>query len=291
MAQFTFEAIGTHWTLDILDQVSETDLAELLKVIHERIEQFDVTYSRFRNDSLITKMSQTSGVYTLPEDALPLFDLYSKLYGLSAGKFTPLIGNTLEQAGYDANYSLESSSEVSKPKSWEEVMKLDYPRLEIIEPCMIDLGAAGKGYLVDLVSELIASHGIKNFCVDAGGDIVQRSLAGEVLEVALENPNDTSQAIGVARISNQSLCGSAGNRRKWGEYTHIINPETLKSSENIAAVWVVAKTGLVADGLTTALYFDDPQIFESDFSFEYLIMYTDSSIAKSAGFPADLFYL
>ncbi len=287
--QFSFEAIGTVWTLDILDQVSETDLKELQKNIHERIEEFDLAYSRFREDSLITQMSKQSGVYTLPEDAPPLFDLYKKLYELSGGKFTPLIGSTLEQTGYDANYSLEPA-EVSRPRPWEEVIKIDYPRLEILQPSVIDVGAAGKGYLVDIVSELIAARGIKNFCVDAGGDIVQRSESGEVLEVALENPNDTTQAIGVARIANQSLCGSAGNRRKWGDYTHIINPETLKSPEHIAAVWVVAKTGLLADGLATALYFCEPSVLESGFLFEYLIMYTDSSVAKSENFPADLFY-
>lgn len=295
MAQFSFEAIGTHWTIDIYDAISDDAFTKLQTGVHARIEQYDVTYSRFRKDSLITKMSQNSGVYTFPEDAPPLFDLYEKLYELTDGKFTPLIGNTLEQAGYDAEYSLEakpdkSTGELTKPRYWNQVLKINFPTIEVSEPIMLDVGAAGKGYLVDIVSELILSQNINSFCVDAGGDIVYRNATGQALEVALENPNDINQAVGVARILNQSLCGSATNRRKWGEYNHIINPQTLKSPKDIIAVWVVADSGLIADGLSTALFLSPPEAFQSDFSFEYLIIYIDSSIQKSDNFPAEMFY-
>ena len=36
--------------------------ADLLKKVHERIEEYDKTYSRFRADSLVTKMSLQAGV-------------------------------------------------------------------------------------------------------------------------------------------------------------------------------------------------------------------------------------
>lgn len=289
MLHESFEAIGTHWVLDVYDVISENSQKELLQEIHERIEKFDKSYSRFRNDSLVYQMSKAVGTYELPEDAQPLFDLYQKLYELTDGKFTMLIGNTMEQAGYDAQYSLKAG-ELSTPLPLSEVLKINYPNVEILQPVMIDVGAAGKGYLVDIVAGILESKGIKTFCVDAGGDIVYRNSDSFPLDVGLENPADTSQAIGIAKIVNQSLCASAGNRRKWEGFHHIINPDTLTSPEEVLATWTVASTALVADGLATCLFFDEPEKFAQDFEFEYLIFYKDGSVKKSDGFPAELFY-
>lgn len=289
MVHEVFEAIGTHWVLDIYDVLSENDKAELLEAIHNRIEEFDKNYSRFRDDSLVTKMSQKAGKYELPQDAKPLFDLYQKLYTLTAGKFTMLIGNTMEQAGYDAQYSLKAG-ELSALPALENALVVSYPHIEILQPVVLDVGAAGKGYLVDIVTGIIEARGIKSFCVDAGGDIVYRNSDNFPLDVGLENPLDTTQAIGVAKLVNQSLCASAGNRRKWEGFHHIINPDTLKSPDNVLATWVVADTGLIADGLATCLFFDAPGKFTKDFNFEYLIFYKDSSIQKSENFPAEIFY-
>ena len=36
---------------------------------------------------------------------------------------------------------------------------------------MIDVGAAGKGYLVDLVCDILRHEGLTEFAVDASGDL------------------------------------------------------------------------------------------------------------------------
>lgn len=282
---FEFERIGTHWVIES----DQTFTDGIKKIVLDRIELFDSSYSRFRDDSLVTIMSRSKGVYALPYDAQPLFDLYKKLYELTEGRVTPLIGETLVQAGYDAQYSLEKKT-MSVPPRWEDAMSISYNNIEMLQPVLIDVGAAGKGYLVDIIADLLEAHAMTSFTINAGGDIVHRGTLDESIEVALENPFNVSEAIGVAKISAESICGSSGNRRAWGEFTHIINPETLNSATNIAATWVVAKTGLLADGLATALYFTNPESLISNFSFEYLILYTDGSVARSKQFPAELFY-
>ena len=55
---FTFEAIGTHWKIDIPQNTPISKRTILLEEIIATIEDFDKTYSRFRADSLITTMSQ-----------------------------------------------------------------------------------------------------------------------------------------------------------------------------------------------------------------------------------------
>ncbi len=288
MTRFEFEAIGTHWQIDIQDDLSEEREVVLLKKINDRIEKFDFDYSRFRGDSLVTKMSKESGEFTLPEDADLMMQLYKKMYDITSGLVTPLIGQVLVDAGYDANYSL-SPKQLIKPKKWDEVIKWQNPKLTLTEPAVLDFGACGKGYLVDIVSNVIEESGVKSFCVDAGGDMLQKNSNSQSLKVGLEHPNDSTMVIGTIEILNQSLCGSAGNRRKWADFHHIINPETLSSPKDILAIWTLADTTILADILTTGLFFVTPEILEAHFDFQYLIVYKDYSMKKSTGFNAEIF--
>lgn len=283
-----FEAIGTQWQIDFPDGLLASKQEKILREIAERIKTFDKDYSRFRSDSLVSQIARAAGDYRLPADAEPLFTIYEELYRLTNGLMTPLIGDVLVAAGYDAEYSLQPKI-LTSPLPWEESMERHGLELTVKQPALLDFGAAGKGYLIDIVSEIIREAGVTSFCVDAGGDMAYYSETGEVLRVGLEHPSIPETAIGVAQLSNQSLCGSAGNRRAWSRFHHIINPDSLTSPRHISALWVVASTTLLADALTTALFFADPKILAEHYQFEYLIMRADHSITCSKNFPAELF--
>lgn len=283
-AEYVFDAIGTQWI--ITAEIPEGIDGEKTKQdILSRIAIFDKDYSRFRSDSLVSEIAKKAGTYTLPDDAKLMMALYKELYKITDGAFTPLIGQTLSDAGYDAKYSFKPGH-IKKTPKWEDALDYKHPILKTSVPVLLDFGAAGKGYLVDIVSELLLKKGIKIFVVNAGGDI---RVCGEKVRIGLEHPQDTSLAIGVASIANKSICGSAGNRRVWDRYHHIINPHTLTSPKNIIAAWVVADTAMLADGLTTCLYFVSPEELSKHFKFEYMIIFEDNSIESSQSFPAELF--
>ncbi len=237
---------------------------------------------------MVTAMASQKGHYELPADAQPLLDLYAKLYDITDGAVTPLIGQSLADAGYDASYSLQPGV-VSSPPAWDEALVYNFPDLSLRKPALLDFGAAGKGYLVDIISDLLSVHAIHSFCVDAGGDMVYRTPTDQSLDIALEHPADPAQAIGIAHIRNQALCGSATNRRAWDGYHHIMDPHSQTSPGHIQALWVVAANGLLADGLSTALFFVSPARLREQFDFEYAIVNSDYSLDYSPGFPADFF--
>jgi len=289
MNSFTFEAIGTSWKIDIIDSISSTQLEKIQKAIQDRIEVYDRTYSRFRSDSVITQLAKKSGKYILPDDAKELFTLYHTLYTLTDGTFTPLIGDVLIDAGYDAQYSLQTKK-LHRPHKWEDMFHYTHPALTIKKPTMLDFGAAGKGYLVDIVAQILIKDGITSFCVDGSGDIYYQHKDNAPLQVGLEHPENPKQVIGVASITKGSLCGSAGNKRRWGGFHHIINPHTLTSPEDILAIWVVAADAFHADALTTCLFFVTPEKMQKYFSFEYVIVKSDYTLDKSEHFPGEFFY-
>lgn len=284
--QFVFDAIGTHWVIDsTFDPLLKK---KVFKDIQNIIREFDNTYSRFISTSIVSKMAQEANVYSF-SDHYPMITLYSDLYTLSGGLFTPLIGSVLEDAGYDSSYSLQSSI-LTKPYTWDEAIEYTKNTITIKKPVLLDFGAMGKGYLVDKVGEVFKKWKISNYCIDAGGDILYCNPSGKKLTVGLEHPENTKQVIGVVEIGNESICASSGNRRKWGKFHHIINPQTLASPYHILSVWVIAKNALLADALATALFFVDPKILKKHFDFEYLLLLPDYSFKKSSQFNCELYY-
>ncbi|MBW4062154.1 FAD:protein FMN transferase [Candidatus Saccharibacteria bacterium] len=281
-----FEAIGTTWQIKLYDDVPGEAGATLTAAIHRRIKAFDQVYSRFRTDSIVTAMATRAGTYTLPPDADALIKLYHELYVVTNGAMTPLIGQSLVEAGYDANYSLQPGQLHELP-TWDETLSWQAPKLTLKQPAWLDFGAAGKGYLVDLVSEVIESAGYHRYSVDAGGDIKIHTKNN--LKVGLEHPDDPTQIIGVASLSNASLCGSAGNRRAWASFHHIIDPRTLASPRHLRAVWVSAASTILADALTTALYMAPASLLKPQFEFEFCLIYDDYHRESSDGFPAKFF--
>lgn len=288
VTQWQFEAIGTHWWIGIYQPADAALLQNLKADISARIDVFDKTYSRFRADSLVSRIAKQSGKYQFPADAPVLFDFYRSLYNATEGLVTPLIGRALADAGYDASYSLKPKAITTTP-DWDDVMEVRGAVLIAKQPVLLDFGAAGKGYLADIVANILRQHNITHFCVDASGDMVCQGFGGQPLRIGMEHPDNSSQAIGVVQMADGALCGSAGNRRQWAQYNHIMDPKKRCSPAHVKAVWVTAPTAREADGLTTALYFASAQKLRSLFTFEYAMMYKNGELHRSPAFSAEIF--
>lgn len=283
-----FQAIGTHWSVGVYDIVDESKWMSLSDDIFSRIDEFDKAYSRFRDDSLVLRMAKRAGTYELPEDGNTMLSFYELLYRVTAGKVTPLIGQTIADAGYDADYSFKKKIMQTSPR-WEEVLSYDMHSITLKRPALLDFGAAGKGYLVDIVSGIISQAGIGSYLIDAGGDVLHRSKENELLEVGLENPADTSEAIGIVSIKNKSICASSGSKRSWGTFNHIIDPDELRSPDRVYASWVIADDTMTADGIATALFFTSPKALEQQFSFSCALLDPEMNLYHTKGFPIKTF--
>ena len=285
---FRFEAIGTQWAISIPFELTVGEREALLVHVEKRIREFDNTYSRFSDDTLVSQMARSTGVYELPSDAAALFELYKKVYDITGGKVTPLIGSMMEEAGYDKEYSLVPKT-LHTPPMWDDVLSFNGNKLTMKRSALLDIGAAGKGHLIDLVGDVLKQSGQHSFIIDAGGDIMHRSEARTPIQIGLENPNDTSEVIGAVTLGNESIAGSAGNRRAWGKYHHIIDPVTLESPVDILATWVIAESTLLADMLATCLFFVPPETLLPHFAFTYIVLNKDFSLRHSPNMNAEFY--
>lgn len=283
-AAWRFEAIGTAWQIDTAEPLAQDTAA----AVTTRIDEFDAVWSRFRPDSVVSRIAVEGGAWVFDEDSRALLDLYVELHDVSDGAVTPLVGRTLSDLGYDDTYSLRAVAEPAAVPAWES-FDWAYPTLFAREPLLIDVGAAGKGHLVDLVAEVLSEHGVQQFTIDASGDLLHRRA--EPLRVALEHPGDATRAIGVAELpAGRALCASATNRRAWGDgLHHVLDGRTGRPTRDIVATWVVAGSGLLADGLATAHFLTDPARLMSRFDHEFVRMHADGRVEWSPDFPGEVF--
>jgi FAD:protein FMN transferase len=250
---FTFDAIGTCWCVDTDEPLS----GEARDRILDRIRRFDRTYSRFRPDSLV--------------------------------------GRQLELLGYDPAYSLKpapaavrAAERARARPSWAADVVRDGTTLITQRPLVIDVGAAGKGYLVDIVSAIIKRAGLARFVVDAGGDL--RHCGEHGIRVGLEHPLDPRLVIGVANLQNRALCASAVNRRAWGDgLHHVLDARSGAPATEVVATWVVAGDAALADGLATALFFTGAHRLAETHRFAYVRMLADGRAERSPNFDGELF--
>ncbi|PPB50701.1 FAD:protein FMN transferase [Arthrobacter pityocampae] len=281
---FSFEAIGTAWRVDTGAILTSGQRARLLHLA----EEYDALYSRFRTDSRVTALAAAGGSLPLPPHGAELGRLLRTLYDLTDGGVSPLVGDPLTALGYDVGYSLTPTRPPAPARAWDDVLTWTDEGLTLQEPAILDIGAAGKGQLVDLMLEYLSAEGHEDVIVDASGDMRR---AGEgTITVALEHPYDPSSAIGAVSLGTGALCASASNRRVWGDgLHHVLDARTGRSVDTVVATWALAADAMTADGLCTALFLTDPTDLAEAFAFDYVLMYSDGRARCSAPLAGALF--
>ncbi|UHD44103.1 FAD:protein FMN transferase [Aureimonas altamirensis] len=290
MFKLAFEAIGTTWAIDTSNALS----ASLERRVRQRIADFDAAYSRFRADSLVARIARAEqgGPFRFPEDAVTLFDFYDRLHEATCGAVDPLVGRDLELLGYDASYSLRHdplaiARYAHERRNWREDIERNGACITTRRPVVIDVGAAGKGYLVEIVADMLRTDGHEAYVVDGGGDL--RHVGPKALDVGLEDPNDPAFAIGIAHLKGRALCASATNRRSWGPFHHIVDGRTGVPVRDVVATWVIADDAMTADGLATALFFTPADRLAETFEFSFVRMLADGRAEISTHFDGELF--
>lgn len=284
---YTFTGIGTHWQIIVS---SATEPKELWRSIAVAVKDFEDRFSRFKPDSLVNQFkTKSAGTYKIDPELAVLLNFAGELKDVSAGKFNPAISELLSLTGYDDKYSFNADKTAINDwvvPNWS----MDGDNLTIDGPISFDLGGFGKGYLIDKLSRLIESSGFKHYLVDGGGDMYgTRKDTDLPWQIAIQNPEDNSQAIATVDLDNTALAVSDIFKRRWQTHNHIIDPDKKSSQTKIIACTVLAMTAMVADGLTTCYMLTDrsnwPTITQK-FGSHYMVIKDDHEIIIDPNWPA-----
>lgn len=281
MAIWRFDAIGTVWEIESAHEL-DRDARDSVGAV---IARFDREWSRFRADSDVTRLGREGGTLVSP-DAAPMLDAYRAASAATRGAVNPLVADSLVALGYDPEYSLIAGAPVAADAGWTGTVGWEDGQASVSAPAVLDVGALGKGRLVDLVAQQLADVP-GDLVVDAGGDIRVR---GAAVRIGLEHPYDAAKAIGVAEVQDAALCASAVNRRAWGDgLHHVLDARTGVPVRTWAATWAIGADAMHADAVATALFFDGGPELAAQWDVEWVRMSTDGRAERSPDCPVELF--
>lgn len=302
-------ATGTTWRI-----LTAAPLGPGLRTsLGRRIDAFEDVWSRFRPGSLVRALARGAPrepcdtapdalVVDLPAGSGRLLDLYDRLHRATDGRLDPLVGSDLVELGYDQALTFRvrdgAASRVGAANdrpSWAAVASHCGDRLRLSEPALVDVGAAGKGFLADCLGGWLLEAGVEEFLIDASGDLLVRTH--EPVRIGLEEPGRPDHrpgVIGVVELTRGAVCASGTHRRRWGPTMHhLLDALTglpVGGPRAVLATWAVAADAATADALATCLFLAAPEaLADAGFRFECALLRQDGTAAASRGLPGRLF--
>jgi thiamine biosynthesis lipoprotein len=125
----------------------------------------------------------------------------------------------------------------------------------------IDFGGIAKGYTSSEIMDIFKECGIESGLVSLGGNVqtLGYKTDGSQWRVAVQNPDETEDYLGVLETHDKAVITSGGYERYFEEdgktYHHIIDTETGFPAQNgLTSVTIVSSDGMLADGLSTSLF-------------------------------------
>lgn len=249
--QFTFETIGTHFWIEIFDELSTEELDTTKGRIEFLCSQFNNAYSRFKTDSQISILNRERVLHSPSKELQEILSFGKALFIRTHQTFNLLTGHILEARGYDAHYSFTPDPTASLANC-NPLFDLTIDVDEISLTCgNIDIGGYGKGWLIDLIAKDLRAHNVHYFLVNGGGDMYATSNHEKPITIYLEHPTEVGKYLIETTLFNQGFAASSPFKRQWSDkdttYTHIVSVSEFEE----VATFVKARTVVDADAFAT----------------------------------------
>ncbi len=236
---------------------------EILDKAESEIKRIEKLFKRDDNNSDVNKVNNSESIKVSNETSY-LFLEALKISEETEGKFDISIAPVMDLWGfYVKKFYVPSSEEIK-----EELKKVDYSKISVNNDVVskpvnleIDLGGIAKGYTSDMLINMFKKDGIKSAIVSLGGNVqaLGTKTNGDEWKVAVQNPFDENNYIGIIKISDKAVITSGNYQRYFVSegktYHHIIDTSTGYPVENgLVSVSIISKNGTWADGLSTGIF-------------------------------------
>lgn len=239
---------------------------DLQPVILARLHEVDASLSAFNKNSVLARINRNEDV-TVDSLFADVFRLSMQVSRETDGAFDITIAPLVNAWGFGPQGKKELTEQevdsLLQIVGYEKVKLTDGKVVKADRRMQLDCNAVAKGYGVDRVAALLDSHGIKDYMVEIGGEIVAKGQNpdGRPWRIGISKPEETPNAPGcnqiILRVNNTALATS-GNYRNYyykngRKYTHTVNPKTgLPFQHTLLSASVMAPDCATADAYATA---------------------------------------
>ena len=300
LRQLSFPALGTHCAVQYAAPGGDPQAAAFERAVVSWVGAFEAKYSRFRPDSLLSRINAAAGREWVAVDAEMevMFKLCDTLHFMTQGVLDPTTLPLIHLWNHRAETPrLPSSAAIAAARAlvgWKKVQRTP-GRVFLPEPGMaLDFGGFGKEYAVDITAQIAADHGLAHALVDFGHDLraVGSPPDRPAWHIGLEDPLRPGETAGSIAVIGKGVASSGDYIRRFiingKRYGHILDPRTGSPVANGGLqATVVASSCLQAGALsTTAFVLGVPQGIDFIQSFPGAegLLVTERARAQTRGF-------
>jgi thiamine biosynthesis lipoprotein len=267
--RFDFRAMASPCSIQLDGQDERTMRQAAAEAITE-VQRIEHKYSRYREDSIVSRINQSAGGAAVDVDAetADLLGFAHSLWLMSDGLFDITSGVLRKAWDFRAARLPETAvlQAVLARVGWDKVersgsaVRLALPGMEL------DFGGFGKEYAADRAAAVLHSHGMHHALVNLGGDLhalgaralpeLQDNTAWQI-EIQHPRPDTASgkSSLAVLALQQGGLATSGDYERFFihdgQRYCHVLNPRTGWPVTHWQSVSVLAANTTTAGALTT----------------------------------------
>ncbi len=235
-------------------------VAEITRLEHK--------YSRYREDSLLSRINAAAGgpVQRLDQETAALLDFAAQAHAQSDGLFDPSSGLLRRIWDFRAG-RVPTAAELAEilPRIGWSRLSWRSPELSLPAGMELDFGGFVKEYAADAAVAALRAAGVAHGLVNLGGDIslVGPQQDGSPWQLGVRHPRRPDTAVAQLPLCHGALSSSGDYERYFvrdgRRYCHILNPKTGLPAEGFASVSVVAEQCLVAGAMSTVAMLMSPE--------------------------------
>lgn len=238
------------------------------------IERLEALLTVWSDSSDVSRINAAAGraPIAVSKDTLEVLERAKEASALTEGKFDVTFGalSGLWRFDHDQNGEVPSPEEVKK-----RIRLIDYRSLIVDRArgtaflkrrgMKIHLGGIGKGFAVDHVVAIFRERGLRDFMVQAGGDLfVSGTRGARAWRVGIRDPRGPpDRYFAAAEVTDATFSTSGDYERSFFKngrrYHHILDPATGAPAMRTRAVTIMALDATTAEGLSKAVFILGPQ--------------------------------
>lgn len=276
---------------------------EAVDAVKSEIYRLEGLLSVTDTDSDLYRINASQGnAVQVSSEAYELIQKALSLCNETEGNFDITLYNVIRLWGFTTGeYRVPAEDEIKTELAStgsDKITLQDGNYIAVSEGTALDLGGIAKGYIADRAAEVLLESGAQYGIISLGGNIrtVGEKPTGDLWKVGVRHPEDSGYFITVSTEEGSVITSGAYQRNFTQDgitYHHIIDPATGKPSGSDAlSVTIIGSDGSMCDALSTAVFIGGTEyanrLYQTNGSFEYIILSDDSSVYASKGLEGRL---
>ncbi|MBE0591633.1 MAG: FAD:protein FMN transferase [Gemmatimonadales bacterium] len=259
-------AMGTRVTVTAL--VPSRDRAdEAIGRAFEEMDRLVGIFSRYEPGSAVTQLNEAGRLEGAPPEFTHVVSRSLQYHTLSHGGFDLSVAPLVDLFQGPTSGSLPARSDIDAALELVGAGEIEVLRRRIgfrRSGMRITLDGIAKGYIVDAVAAMLERHRIRNYLVDAGGDIRASGTkeGKQPWSIAVQDPAKGGRYPDTIHLRRGAVATSGSYERFLDRdrlFHHIVDAGSGTSPRHSSSVSVVAPNAMAADALATAVFLMEPR--------------------------------